>query len=94
MLAVLGQEILVLAHQHPLPVVIGVRDITGEASKVGHELFSNFENGLSSRIKIHLIGLVFVLEGSPDFRDRGDYKDTHGGNGKREHRARVRDIEN
>ena len=39
MLAALGQEILILAHQHPLPVVIRVGDITGEASKVGHELF-------------------------------------------------------
>ena len=41
MLAALGQEILVLSHQHPLSVVIGVGNITGEASKVGHELFSS-----------------------------------------------------
>ena len=89
MLAALGQEIFILAHQHPLPVVIGVGDITGEASKVGHELFANFENGLPSRIEIHLIGLRFVLEGSPDFSHRGNRKDTHDGDGKRERGSRV-----
>ena len=77
MLAALGQEILVLTHQHSLPVVIGVGDITGDASKVGHELFSNFENGLPSRMQIHLIGLGFVLEGSPDFSHRGNREGTH-----------------
>ena len=55
MLVALGQEILVLAHQRPLPVVIGVGDITGEASKVGHELFSNFEDDLPGRMMIHFI---------------------------------------
>ena len=91
MLVALGQEILVLAHQRPLPVVIGVGDITVEASKVGHELFSNFEKGLPSMMEIHLIGLGFVLEKSPDFSHRGDREDTHDDGGKCEHGARVRE---
>ena len=55
MLAALGQqEILILGHQDPFPVVIGVGIITGEApSKVGHELFSNFEDGLPSRMEVY-----------------------------------------
>ena len=55
MLAALGQEILILSHQHPLSVVIGVGNITGKARKVGHELLSNFEDGLPGRMEIHFI---------------------------------------
>ena len=29
-------------------------------------------------MQIYLVGLGFVLEGSPDFRDRGNHEDTHG----------------
>ena len=36
MLLALGQEIFILTHQDPFPVVIGVRNITSEASKVDH----------------------------------------------------------
>ena len=75
--AALGQEILFLAHQDPFPVVIGVGNITSEIGKIGHELFSNFEDDLASRIQIHLVRLRFVLEGSPDFRDRGNRKETY-----------------
>ena len=77
MLAALGQEIPFLARQDPFPVVIGVGNVTSETGKIGHELFSNFEDGLTSRMQIHLVVLRFVLEGSPDFRDRGNRKDIH-----------------
>ena len=40
-------------------------------------------------MKVNLIGFRFVLEGSSDFRDGGNRKDTHGGNCER--RARVRE---
>ena len=79
MLAALGQEIPILGHQDPFPVVIGVGNITSEASKVGHELFSNFEDGLPSRMEIHFIGFRFMLEGSPDFGHWGNIEDAHGG---------------
>ena len=80
MLAALGQKIFFRAHQDPFPVVVGVGNITSEASKVCYELLSNFEDCLPSRMKVNLIGFRFVLEGSSDFRDRGNRKDTHGGN--------------
>ena len=89
MLAALGQKIFLRAHQDPFPVVVGVGNITSEASKVCYELLSNFEDGLPSRMKVNLIGFRFVLEGSSDFRDGGNRKDTHGGNCER--RARVRE---
>ena len=62
MLAALGQEILDLGHQDPFPVVIEVGDITGEVSKVGHELFWDFEYDLPNGMLIHLVGLGFVLD--------------------------------
>ena len=34
MLAALGQEVQFLTHQHPIPVVIGVGDITSETGQV------------------------------------------------------------
>ena len=77
MLAALSQEILPLGHQDPFPVVIGVGNITSETDKIGHELFSNFEDSLASMMQIHLIGLRVVLEARPDFYDRRNRKDTH-----------------
>ena len=57
------------------------RDITSETGKIGHKLLSNFEDGLASRIQIHLVGLRFVLEGRPDLSHRGDREVTHVGDG-------------
>ena len=42
MLSALGQEIFILGHQDPLPVVIGVVNITGEAGEIGHEFSPKF----------------------------------------------------
>ena len=50
MLPALGGEMIILSHEDSLPVVVGVGDITREASKIGHELLSHFEDGLPSRM--------------------------------------------
>ena len=70
MLAAQGRVIFIFGYQDPFPVVIGVRNITSEASKVCHEHLSNFEDGLSSRMQINFVGLRFVLEERPGFSHR------------------------
>ena len=92
MLAALDQEVLFLAHQRTLPVVIGVGDITSETGKICHYFFSDFENDLPNRMEIHLVRFRFMLEGSSDFRDRGDREDFYDGDSVRSSERRARDC--